>query len=713
MKKENYDLVNYILAAAVLVFVGIAPLAAQTGVDYPSFRLDAAPTVAFPLTEDVDYFGTALGANVTGLFTTPFLPPLSLGFEAGYSVNLLAGNHGDQLSTIRGGGLVRFSPFLAPRLQVSLGGGGGYYYSFLNQEPDQAGSNPYLAAGGGISLVLGKTKGISVGLEGMYRNYLGFFQEVGITLSTSLNLGKRIAPAGRDSQVVPVPESKPSIQLLQFDAFQAEPLFPTMSKYYSDNSFGTVTVINPNPYPVTNLEVSFFVNRYMDSPKECARIDTLGPGESREVPLYGLFNTAILDVYEKSKVNALVRARYTADGESRENESSFTIDIFDRNALVWDDDRKPSAFVTAKDPVVMKFAKNIMSQVDISNAINGNLYRGMAVFTALEEYGTVYNIDPSSSYEELSGNSTAVDYLQYPRQTLDYKSGDCDDLTVLNAALMQALGIPTAFITVPGHIYLAFSLGITPAEAARSFINPENLIMREDEVWLPLEITLLGSGFLRAWDTGASQWRSAVAEGSEGFFLVEEAWEIYESVAFFEDTGITPPDGEGVARAFQREASNLVGFQLAPKIASLEARLQNNPRPFLIHNAIGVLYARYGQLEQARQAFTESLELNPEYVPSLLNLGNLYLLEGEYQKSVEVYQNIINIDGTEAKALISLALAYRKMGDFTQSLRSYNKARELAPGLAEKYAYLGPGASGTERASSSVMETGDLLWAEE
>ena len=34
-----------------------------------------------------------------------------------------------------------------------------------------------------------------------------------------------------------------------------------------------------------------------------------------------------------------------------------TIQMYDRNTMTWDDDRKAASFVTAKDPVILRFAK--------------------------------------------------------------------------------------------------------------------------------------------------------------------------------------------------------------------------------------------------------------------------------------------------------------------------------------------------------------------
>ena len=79
----------------------------------------------------------------------------------------------------------------------------------------------------------------------------------------------------------------------------------------------------------------------------------------------------------------------------------------------------------------------------------------LGIFEALRLYGMNYVRDPGSAYDLLSVDSMAVDYLQFPYQTLQYKAGDCDDLSILYCTLLEAVGIETAFVTVPGHIYMA------------------------------------------------------------------------------------------------------------------------------------------------------------------------------------------------------------------------------------------------------------------
>lgn len=130
----------------------------------------------------------------------------------------------------------------------------------------------------------------------------------------------------------------------------------------------------------------------------------------------------------------------------------------------------------------------------------------MALHETLTLYGLNYVIDPTTPYKEFSKKRQEIDFLQFPKQSLDYRAGDCDDLSILNCALLGSVGIETAFITIPGHIFMAFSIDMTPDEARKRFLRADELIFREDKTWIPVEITEIGGGFLKAWQRGAKQW---------------------------------------------------------------------------------------------------------------------------------------------------------------------------------------------------------------
>jgi crotonobetainyl-CoA:carnitine CoA-transferase CaiB-like acyl-CoA transferase len=119
---------------------------------------------------------------------------------------------------------------------------------------------------------------------------------------------------------------------------------------------------------------------------------------------------------------------------------------------------------TFKDPQVLRVARSAVSEVrgQGPSAINGSFRQALCLLEALRLHGMSYawtRPPPTRSSLATSSPSTSSSFqwrLSPSRQ------GDCDDLSTLYAAMLEAVGIPTAFITTPGHIFLAFSLGMEP-----------------------------------------------------------------------------------------------------------------------------------------------------------------------------------------------------------------------------------------------------------
>ena len=251
-------------------------------------------------------------------------------------------------------------------------------------------------------------------------------------------------------------------------------------------------------------------------------------------------------------MSANVFVDYTVAGAQRRQEYTETLRINNRNAMNWEDDQRAAAFVTARDPTVLKFSRNVTAMLKgkASSALNAKLLLAMGMHEALCLYGLEYVVDPTTPFIEFSQKKDAVDFLQFPQQTLEYKAGDCDDLSILYCAILESVGVDTAFITVPGHIYMAASLDMNPEEARRVFLRPDDLVFRGGRTWLPLEVTLRDGDFLKAWDSGAKQWRENLARGAAELLPVKECWEKYEAVGFSSAVvSIAMPADDQVAKA--------------------------------------------------------------------------------------------------------------------------------------------------------------------
>ncbi|MBQ1794830.1 MAG: hypothetical protein II110_04025, partial [Treponema sp.] len=295
---------------------------------------------------------------------------------------------------------------------------------------------------------------------------------------------------------------------------ELDPVFPVLYSWYENNSFGKVQLTNNEESSITDVTVSFFQPQYMAHAKECATFKKIACGESVDVDLLAFFNEQMLELTEKSDTSSYIIVNYSRLGKKLSQSFALDVPVYGRNNMSWDDDRRAAVFVSSKDPAAMQFGKYTASIVrdNLRADMPVNIQYAIGIFQALNEFGLNYVVDPSSAFEDNVGTSS-IDFLQFPYQTLMYRGGDCDDLSILVCSLFEAVGIDTAFITVPGHIFMAFDSGLTQEQAELIYRNHAEFIVVDDQVWVPLEITLSDEGFFRACRYGAREWNAANAQG--------------------------------------------------------------------------------------------------------------------------------------------------------------------------------------------------------
>jgi hypothetical protein len=359
------------------------------------------------------------------------------------------------------------------------------------------------------------------------------------------------------------PKKGPGIELASVDL---NIVFPVLYKYYDTHPLGMVTLISKEKTPIKDIKLSFLMKQYMDSARTCAALAELGPGESRDVELFALLTDGVMEVTEATKVAADITLEYRMDGQPYMYVTTVTMRLLDRNAMIMTDDRRPAAFVTAKDPAIVSFSKSVMGYIRGKGpeAMDEKFLAAMGVFSALDLFGVAYVSGPEPTFAKGTGNKDTVVFLQFPRQTLEYKAGDYADLSILYAALLESVGVETAFITVPGRIYVAFALGSKPDEARGLFTRADNLIFRGDQCWVPVEVTQINSGFLKAWELGAKEWREGVVRNQAGFFPLHEAWGEYEPVQLPGGMGVTLPGRDAIVNAFLKQVDQFAAREITP-----------------------------------------------------------------------------------------------------------------------------------------------------
>ena len=503
--------------------------------------------------------------------------------------------------------------------------------------------------------------------------------------------------------------------ILGFTSVEFDNVFPVLYKYYEDNPFGKAIIVNNTNGPATDIVVSFYVEEHMSDPWRCAEIGELAPGDEQIVDLFALFRSDILETTERTKVSSKVIVDYTTGNQRMSSESVEPIRLERRSATTWDDDRKAAAYITAGDPSVIMFSNNVSSWIrgKTSGSLNKNFTLGMALFEALRLHGIVYSIDPTTPYEDLSRDSEAIDFLKFPRETLTYLAGDCDDLSILYSSLLESIGIETAFITIPGHIYMAFSLDVSPDKARKMFLDPSSLIFIDGQSWLPVEITKTDSSFLDAWQEGASEWREFSALDQARFFPNHVSWTEYEPVQLpGQSTPIALPDRDELVSAFTDGLSLFVDRELYPQVSDLESRIAGSDNNARYVNRLAILYARYGLLDKAVAEFDRLLQ-DDAYLPALVNMGNIQVLRDAPKKALEYYERAYTMSPANAKVLLSMTRTHHDLENFGTARDFFTELEKIDSDLAAQYSYLSMRGGESARAANAADIDEMILWVDD
>jgi tetratricopeptide (TPR) repeat protein len=346
-----------------------------------------------------------------------------------------------------------------------------------------------------------------------------------------------------------------------------------------------------------------------------------------------------------------------------------------------------------------------------SRAINLTFRIAIGLFESLRLHGINYVVDPQTPYEDYSRDATVVDYVQFPSQTLEYRAGDCDDLSILYSTLLESIGTESAFITVPGHIYMAFSLGMTPGEAERLFWDTDDLIFKDEQTWVPVEVTMVQKGFLQAWEMGAKQWRKHDPEGTAGFYPIHEAWREYEPVGLSgTGSGSSFPPHEIVMEYYANAVSNFVEREIADRVVVLEQQIVESRNPAPLQNKIGVMYARYGILDKAKTFFEEAAKSG--YTPAMINLGNILYLDRKFDRALEYFDRAHESRPGMPAALVGIAKVNHELENYGTVRKVYTELQQRSPETAAKYSYLVSGSVAKGRASA-LMDQEKVMWSEE
>lgn len=486
-------------------------------------------------------------------------------------------------------------------------------------------------------------------------------------------------------------EKKKSLEFTQnappilLEDLQLKPVFSAAYKQYNNKAVGTVKIRNASTVQYSNLTVSFDIKGYMDFPTT-HNIAVLAGEATEEVPLIAAFNNKVLDIDEDTGVQVEIKLAYVVDGYKDSISITQPMTLYGKNAIVWENLNMAGSFVTPKDDALRDFARRVVNEFKPEKGpIGENLLTAMTIFNGYASYGLKYQTDPNNPFSELRENQ--IDYVQFARETLKLKSGDCDDLSVLLSASLENLGIETALVDVPGHLFILLNTGVKSDQRNLISGQDELLVITEDNtVWIPIETTMIATSFMEAWAEGANKFNKHQTEKTLKVIFLKDAWQEYQPVTLTKaDFNLELPDKNQTQLLIDNERKRLLEKSLTRLVVPYEAMIKNNPKDIQARMQIAIIYARYGLHERATDEFAKLLEIDNRNSAVYNNQGNIYFAKGDFQRAYEAYSYAERLDANDGGIRLNMAFSLYKEGKMNEAKEKFNEAILLDQAIGKKY----------------------------
>ena len=297
-------------------------------------------------------------------------------------------------------------------------------------------------------------------------------------------------------------------------------IYTAKKEFYAYNPIGTLDIHNVGKRSIVCQVCLDLPERIGSYKSESLKI---GPDEVKTVPVY-LYLTEQRFQEPSSPVQMDIAVEI---GEKKHSLSSVPVTVFDVHS--WDGNTWGLRYyLTPNEPAIQTNAKrNYIKSLKDDSLLTEPPKKMTQLTNFLSELGRNlhYVQDPTSSLY--------VDRMQYPIETMELQSGDCEDLAVYIASHLMAVGIQCAFVDIKpqareidlptagqrqlGHIFLLVNTEIGPECVGELGLKEFQFVSRtsamgKSTIWIPIETTVLNQGFDRAFHDGVQQYYEEVIE---------------------------------------------------------------------------------------------------------------------------------------------------------------------------------------------------------
>ncbi|PIQ11685.1 MAG: hypothetical protein COW71_00090 [Ignavibacteriales bacterium CG18_big_fil_WC_8_21_14_2_50_31_20] len=482
--------------------------------------------------------------------------------------------------------------------------------------------------------------------------------------------------------------SRPPIEITIIDF---DDIFPSFFNYYNSQPIGAVTIFNTKNVVFDDIKIEINIPSLITEPVQIV-VPIIYPNEVSENLVYVQLDNSIINnsITEDKTYEIIVKASYLKENKSETIERKSSLKVYQLNSISWDDKKHLASFINARDENLRNF---VTSEIIAKTSFSDNRFSGIPkpimqtaqVWEYLRQMNLNYVQDPNRAYEVVS-KSKEIDYVQFPHQTLVKKSGDCDDLVTLLSNALEVLGIETAYIDVPGHVFLAFNTGLVPNELEQNGLSEEQVIVKYNKVWFPLETTVINkNSFVESWKYASDRYaKEKDANNSIEIVEIQNAAITYPPILFPSSTPIVSNVTAEIVKAeLEKDLKSFKQTSDQTYEEELLKVLNVYPTNIFTFNKLGIYYARKGNYESAEIYFTRTLMYDTENVVALTNLGNILFVEGNYDAAERRYTKALKSDQQNVGILANLVRCNFKQKKTTSAVEYYKKIEQIDPEYAK------------------------------
>lgn len=602
------------------------------------------PAVLFPLEDTMQ---PAPGGIIQGDFD--FFNIFTPGFEGGYFFERPQGGS-DGMNVIFGG--LNLGIYYYPLSRLYLGAGASFGVNSLISKISRNGeasgndiiSDLYYRAFAELGFRLNPS--VSINLTGGYASY-------NFTLSNSFFSGPF---AGLSLRMNGSVGNKSKSSAISARVEQDGDVFPVLSYVYSYEPFGTIFIRNEEGAELRNVHVSFRAGKYTTGTKLCGVVDRINRHSTVDVPLYADFSDQLLQFTENGKLSGEILIEYEFLGKKMSAVEPVVISVYNRNAFIWSDNAALAAFISPDSQEVAAFAKEIagITRNNIYTGMNANLQYAMGIIEGLRLIGISYSEDTVTPYKVFH-TTYDLDSIQYPLQTLQYLSGDYDDIGVLVCSCLQVVNVPSGYMATPDDFIVLVKLNIGTSQVLSNFASTNGLIIDEenDEVYLALSMANISKGFTASYKAGSEEIIKCFSDEENSYEFIDtgDAWSVYKPLAYSNSANVISPKQDELIKNIKAAIQAYITSDIEEVIK--RARSEGDS------NRLGVALVRAGRYSEAKKEFQKAA--NAGSIAAMNNVANILMIEKNYTAAAEQYKSVLKKDPENQTAIKGLENANSKI----------------------------------------------------